>query len=76
MHIAAIVIINLIWKLLLYIHKTEAEEQELKEVYTLNSGHRKSGQILNIDESLTMKAAVFFRKDNEKPVLVFIRDLR
>ncbi|MGI6537870.1 MAG: proline--tRNA ligase [Caldicoprobacterales bacterium] len=57
-----------------HIHKTEAEEQELKEVYTPGIQDIESlARFLNIDESQTMKAAVFFRKDNEKPVLVFIR---
>ena len=56
------------------IKKVEAQEQEIKEVHTPDiKDIEKLAEFLNIDESRTMKATVFFRKDNEMPVVVFLR---
>jgi len=56
------------------IGKQESQEQEIKEVYTPGiSDIETLAKYLNLDESQTMKATVFFRRDNEMPVVVFIR---
>src|SRR5690554_5330369 len=56
------------------IKKEEAQEQEIKEVHTPDiKDIERLAEFLNVDESQTMKATVFFRQDNEMPVVVFIR---
>ncbi|HHU50140.1 MAG: proline--tRNA ligase [Caldicoprobacterales bacterium] len=56
------------------IKKQSVQEQEIKEVHTPDiKDIEKLAEFLNIDESRTMKATVFFRKDNEMPVVVFLR---
>ena len=56
------------------INKDILAEQEIEEVYT---PHLKDiaalSEFLSVKESQTMKAMVFFREDNQKPVIVFIR---
>ncbi|HHY83413.1 MAG TPA: proline--tRNA ligase [Clostridiales bacterium] len=57
-----------------HIQKGCAEEQEIREVHTPGIKDIASlAEFLNIKESQTIKAAVFFRRDNEMPVVVFIR---
>jgi prolyl-tRNA synthetase len=56
------------------IHKESAQEQEIQEVHTPDiKDIEKLAEFLNIKESQTMKATVFFRRDNEQPVVVFVR---
>ena len=56
------------------LQKEESTEQEIQEVHTPNIKDIEGlAAFLNIKESQTMKATVFFRQDNEKTVVVFIR---
>ena len=56
------------------INKEIFEEQEIEEVYTPNLKDIAAlSEFLSVKESHTMKAMVFFREDNQKPVIVFIR---
>jgi len=57
-----------------HIAKEPAEEQEIEEVYTPDIKDIESlADFLSIKPSQTMKATVFFRRDNEQPVVVFVR---
>ncbi len=57
-----------------HIHKEESQEQEIQEVHTPGiKDIAELAKFLNIKEDQTMKATVFFRKDNEKTVIAFIR---
>ncbi len=57
-----------------HIHREESEEQEIQEVHTPGiKDIAELAKFLNVKESKTMKATVFFRKDNEKTVVAFIR---
>ena len=56
------------------IKKYESQEQEIREVHTPGIiDIERLAEYLNIEQHHTMKATVFFRRDNEKPVVVFIR---
>lgn len=56
------------------IHKDVAEEEQIQEVYTPNIKDIEAlSQFLSVKQSQIMKATVFFRKDNQMPVIVFIR---
>lgn len=56
------------------IKKDPLPQEEIKEVHTPDIKDIESlAKFLNIKESQTMKATVFFRRDNEKPVVAFIR---
>jgi prolyl-tRNA synthetase len=56
------------------IHRVESHEQEIQEVHTPGiKDIAELAKFLNIEEYQTMKATVFFRKDNEKTVVAFIR---
>ncbi len=56
------------------IQKEIRNEQEREEVYTPDIKDIESlAKFLNIKESQIMKATVFTRADNQKPVIVFIR---
>ncbi|HHU77722.1 MAG: proline--tRNA ligase [Caldicoprobacterales bacterium] len=56
------------------IRKEEAQEEEIREVHTPGVMDIEAlAEFLNREKSRTLKAAAFFRRDNEKPVLVFLR---
>jgi prolyl-tRNA synthetase len=56
------------------IAKEDSEEHAIEEVHTPNIKDIEAlANFLNVKQSQTMKATVFFRKDNEMPVVVFIR---
>ncbi len=56
------------------IHRDPRPEQEMEEVHTPGIKDIESlAKFLGVEESQTMKASVFFREDNYKPVVVFIR---
>ena len=56
------------------INKEVFPKQEMEEVYTPELKDIAALSVfLSVKESQTMKATVFFREDNQKPVIVFIR---
>ena len=57
-----------------HIRKEPSREQQIEEVHTPGIRDIEAlADFLSVPESGTMKATVFFRKDNEVPVVVFIR---
>ena len=57
-----------------HIRKEPSREQQIEEIHTPGIRDIEAlADFLSVPESGTMKATVFFRKDNEVPVVVFIR---